>query len=193
MGSPKPLLSLGDRPMLLHVLDALDSVEAISRIIIISGPAHAALQPIVPASVELIHNSDYAAGGMISSVQRGLAVLDPSCGAAIIALGDQPLVRHATIVALIDAWRASRPRIVLPRHQQRRGHPVLIDAAGFDEIRSLSTHQTLQTYTSRHARATMQIDVDDPAILFDVDTPDDYQQAQALLIARSAQRAGRRT
>src|SRR5947207_13836112 len=102
---------------------------------------------------------------MISSVKLGVAQVRDSCDAMMLVLGDQPLVRPETMRTLIDNWRSARvpPRAVLPRHDGKRGHPVLLDAAGFEEILSLADNDTLKTYISREPVATMEVDVPDPA------------------------------
>jgi molybdenum cofactor cytidylyltransferase len=131
---------------------------------------------------------------MISSVKLGVAKARSSCDALLLSLGDQPLVRPETMRALIDNWQSTpvHPRAVLPRHDGKRGHPVLIDRSGFEEIRSLADNQTLKTYISRYPKATMEVDVPDPAVLFDVDTPEDYARAEALLTTSGAEDRSRR-
>jgi len=191
MGTPKPLLPLGGRAMLLHVLDALARVEAIDRTVVVTGHGHDQIAAIAPEAVALVHNVQHTDGEMVSSVKVGISSLRGECDAIVLALGDQPLIRAETVRRLIDGWRSSRSRIVLPRHAGKRGHPIVLDSTAFDEILSLSPHETLKTYISRHAMATMEVDVNDPAIHFDVDTPEDYTRAEALLTTGGAQ-PGRR-
>src|SRR5689334_20324397 len=149
MGRPKALLPLGGRAMLLHVLDAIDSVEQIERVVVVTGFAADQIRAIAPQRAELIHNPAHATGEMISSVKLGVAAVRGACDAILLALADQPLVKPSTIAKLIDAWRSSPASITLPRCDSKRGHPIVLPASGFDEILSLSDDDTLKSYTSR--------------------------------------------
>jgi CTP:molybdopterin cytidylyltransferase MocA len=70
------------------------------------------------------------ARGLSSSLRCGLAALGPDAGAAIVLLGDQPLVRLDVLAALVAAWRDGRGMLVRPRYAEacaEPGHPVLLD------------------------------------------------------------------
>jgi CTP:molybdopterin cytidylyltransferase MocA len=127
--------------------------------------------------VQLIHNSNYADGEMISSAKTGCAALPPTCEAFFLVLGDQPGVAMSTFARLIDAWHANpRARIISPAWNNRGGHPVLFSVAGIDEILSLPPDATLKTFVSRHAGDSIEVQVDDPAVCADVDTPEQYMR-----------------
>jgi molybdenum cofactor cytidylyltransferase len=116
---------------------------------------------------------------MLSSIQAGLIAINGQAEAALIVLGDQPMVQPGTISALVSAWRdaSPRPRIILPTCGGRHGHPVLLDAEGFADVLALPTSDTLRSYTNRQRERTLEVHVDDPSILHDLDTPDDYAAA----------------
>jgi molybdenum cofactor cytidylyltransferase len=121
---------------------------------------------------------------MLSSIQTGLRALPSAASgidAVMIALCDQPLVRSQTITQLVTAWSERRPRVLLPRFDGKHGHPIVLSAAGIEEIQSLDGKRgaTLKDYTSRHER--LDLEVDDPAVLHDIDTPEDFQKAVELL------------
>ena len=77
--------------------------------------------------------------------------------------------------AMVATWRARRPRILLPSYQGKHGHPVVLSALGIDEIISLPPAATLKTYTSAYASETLEVPVEDPAVVRDIDTPADYE------------------
>jgi molybdenum cofactor cytidylyltransferase len=122
---------------------------------------------------------------MISSVQRGVEAVAGKADAFFIVLGDQPMVRPGTMRAMADAWRAKRPRVLLSTYGGKHGHPILLAADGADEIRSLPSDATLKTYTSKYSEHTLELAIDDPAVLHDIDTPADYQAAVQRLADRS--------
>ena len=178
MGRVKLLLPFGDRPLLARVIESIVSGGGIYSIVVVTGHAAGQIAPILENyPVRPVHNPAYASGGMLSSIQTGLTALRSEADAVLIVLGDQPMVRPETISAMTSVWSRSRPLVVLPTHGGKHGHPILLSAAGFDEILSLSTDQSLKTYTNRHIEQTLDLEVDDPATLLDLDTPDDYAAA----------------
>jgi molybdenum cofactor cytidylyltransferase len=152
-------------------------VEAgVGSIIVVTG--HAAdeiLTALADLPVTFTHNSNYDAGGMLSSVQTGLKALPASAKASLIVLGDQPLIHSDTIRGLIDAMKSSEATIAIPSHDGKRGHPVLIARPLFDEVLALGHADTLKTLITRHEKEVLELPVNDPYTTTDVDTPQDYE------------------
>ena len=172
MGSPKLVLPWGDGTIISNVISRVFSM--MDEVVVVTGhQAAATADALADFDVQFIHNPDYAAGEMISSVKVGVAALPRDVDAFFLVLGDQPGIRPETFTQLIDASRAAM--IVSPSWNNRRGHPVLISAAGIDEILNLPADATLKTFVSRHAGSSIEIPVDDPAVCADVDTPEQYQ------------------
>ena len=178
-GQPKALLRLGPKPLLIHVIDAFRSAGGIDPIIVVTGHAADRVKEILqPLDVHVVHNEAYASGEMLSSVKRGVsAVLEQGAEAFFIALSDQPMVLPATISAMRDAWAHSRAAVMLPTYRGKHGHPILLSASGAEAILSLPEDATLKDYTSRLVEHTLELAVDDPAILHDLDTPADFSAA----------------
>ena len=61
---------------------------------------------------------------------------------------------------------------VLPTFDGRRGNPVLLGRALFPEISSLSGDQGARRLLAQHAGQVLEIAVDDPGVLRDVDRPE---------------------
>jgi molybdenum cofactor cytidylyltransferase len=192
MRRPKLLLPWhGGRTIIEDVVDRARA--AVSNVIVVTGHhATATAAALRDHDVQIIHNADYGAGEMISSVKAGCAALPPACEAFFLVLGDQPGIAATTFARLIDAWRANpTARIISPTWNNRRGHPVLFSAAGIGEILALPADATLKTYVTRHANDSIKVDVDDPAVCADVDTPEQYvrrinEDAGARLVSPSA-------
>ncbi len=175
MGRCKTLLPIDGVPMLERVLHTVGCVDQLWPIVVVTGHQPDQVRPIIRSAGAIeAHNPHYALGEMISSIKTGVREMRDGVDAFFIMLADQPRIRAETLGTLASTWRARRPNILLPRYNNRRGHPVVITAAAIGEIISLPPDATLKTFTSRHASTTLQIDVDDPAILDDIDTPADY-------------------
>jgi molybdenum cofactor cytidylyltransferase len=179
MGRPKSLLPLGPKPVLAHVIDAVLAAELISKIIVVTGHEPARLEPILAgySDVERVQNEHHERGGMLSSIQAGLAAVDGRADATFIVLGDQPLVRPTTLRTMISAYRARRPRVIVPSYAAQRGHPILLCARGLHQILALPADQTLQAYTKSQIEHTLELTVGDPGVVCDLDTPADYAAA----------------
>jgi molybdenum cofactor cytidylyltransferase len=179
MGSHKLLLPWRGRAMIADVVQRARA--AATDVVVVTGrDAAATADALAGLDVQLVHNPNYAVGEMISSVKAGVAALSRgprTCAAFFLVLGDQPGVAAETFTRLIDAWRDNpHARVISPTWNHRRGHPVLFAAAGIDEILDLPPDATLKTYVARHADASIEVEVDDPAVCADVDTPEQYER-----------------
>jgi molybdenum cofactor cytidylyltransferase len=132
-GGAKLLAPLRGRPVVAHVLDTLARARAAGVVaggwIVVAANDTGVAQLAASARVETIVNPA-PDQGLSSSLRCGLAALGPDTGAALILLGDQPLVRLEVVQALVDAWREGRGSIVRPRYADavgEPGHPVLLD------------------------------------------------------------------
>jgi molybdenum cofactor cytidylyltransferase len=177
MGAHKPLLPFGGEPMVARVVDAVRTAGAACVAVVTGHRADAVAVALAGRDVLLVHNPHYRDGEMLSSVQAGVRAVAQSCGAALLALGDQPAIGPATIASLIAAWRGTSAAIVSPVYDGRGGHPVLISSRLFDELLRLDSSESLKTLMRRHVEDTLKLEVDDPGVLTDVDTPADYERA----------------
>jgi len=109
---------------------------------------------------------------MFSSIQEGIAQAQ---GDAILVMpGDMPFVSPDTVRAVIAAYER-KPAIVSPRYRGKRGHPVALPAALRDEIRAATSRATLHDVIHAHEEMRMDVDVDDPGVIRDVDRQEDLE------------------
>ncbi|HEX8237177.1 MAG TPA: nucleotidyltransferase family protein [Abditibacteriaceae bacterium] len=178
MGRLKPLLPFGDKPMIARVIETLQQGGTIHPIIVVTGHAAPEIEDALREySVQFAHNENFAAGGMLSSVQTGVRALPNDVEAFFLVLGDQPAVNASTPDALRQAWQQARAPVILPLDAGRRGHPVLFDRMCITEILALPEDATLKTVVQAHSAQTVEVAVADEGVLHDVDTPSDYQRA----------------
>jgi molybdenum cofactor cytidylyltransferase len=128
--------------------------------------------------VQTVECADYASG-QAASLRAGLGALPGSASAAVVMLVDMPFVHAAVVDALIAAYAAAPGSMaVAPTYQGRRGNPVLLAAPLFPELRALEGDGGARPVLERHAAAVVQVDLDDPAVITDIDTPEAYVQAR---------------
>jgi CTP:molybdopterin cytidylyltransferase MocA len=118
--------------------------------------------------------------GLSYSLQLGLAALEETdATAALILLGDQPLVRFRVLEALISAWHAGRGAVVRPRYDaspQVPGHPVLVARSLWPLIGELKGDAGLGAVGSRMGETLVDVTGHNP----DIDTLSDLQALELL-------------
>jgi len=178
MGTPKPLLDFRGRPFIIRILEALEALDLKLRLVVL-GPDAMRVTPILaPHDCVIVETPDVATGP-IGSLRAALAALKPLRAAAVLAWPvDLPHVRLATVERLIDAYARGGPPAVAPSFGMRRGQPVIWDASLFGEIETseAATRHGVNAVLHAHASRLVTVTVDDPAVLDDVNTPEDYER-----------------
>jgi molybdenum cofactor cytidylyltransferase len=135
---PKLLATLQGRPLLLHGVEAAIGSAAQPVIVVTghrSGEIKVALEGL---PIQIVHNASFAEG-LSTSLKVGFAALPPKAKAAIILLGDMPLVTAALIDELVAAWEeAGEPSALVPTLNGQRGNPVIISRRLHGLINELS-------------------------------------------------------
>jgi molybdenum cofactor cytidylyltransferase len=114
--------------------------------------------------------------GQLSSLITGLDAIDddPRVIAALVTLVDVPLVSAATVLALLARVPESHAPIVRATHGHRHGHPVVFKRELFDALRRADPDAGAKAVVRAHA--VEDVEVDDPGVVHDVDTPADYRR-----------------
>ncbi len=178
MGRCKQLLDLGGKSVLARCLETLlaGNVSEIVVVVGVNGGLVAAEAGRFP--VRVVVNDD-PAGDMASSVRVGRAALSATTSAVIVALCDYPLVLPATVASLKESHDRKPDCIVIPSHSGQRGHPLLFPRMILEELQGDLTLRNLVRADPNRLRF---VEVDDPGILFDMDTEEDYQRLCGLLV-----------
>jgi probable selenium-dependent hydroxylase accessory protein YqeC len=182
MGRSKPLLPWGERSVLEQIIGQLRA-GLVTDIHVITGADHEAVAAIAAAATAaVIYNPDYAAGEMLSSLQAGLRALPVNVSAALVALGDQPMIRASNVRRLLRAYAEGKGGIVAPSHAMKRGHPILIDRRYWSELLALPPGSAPRDVINRHADDTYYVESDE-SVLQDIDTPAAYAAALERIVS----------
>ena len=179
MGSHKLLEVLGDRPLIRHCVDAALASNA-RPIFVVTGHNEGAIRAILSSSdASFVSNPDFAEG-LSSSLKAGVRALPSSIDAAIILLGDMPLVTHDLMNQMIEFFNASPHALALvPTYQGQWGNPVLLSRKLFPEIEKLSGDVGARKLLQSHHRDVIEMPVTSDDVLFDLDTPEALAKARA--------------
>ena len=179
MGTHKLLLPLEGEPLVRRVVREVAGA-GFEDVLVVAGHAHedvlAALEGLSPVRHTI--NAEYATG-MGSSFRAAVHAL-PDSRAAMFALADQPLLSSRDYRKLLDAYLERQTGIVSVRYGEVTAPPHLFDRAYFQELAGLE--HGARPVLQRHADAATILQFA-PELLLDVDTPDDYERARALLSA----------
>ena len=175
MGVTKQLLPFRGATILECVVsNALAS--PLQQIIVVLGHQAEAIAPKLNNNdVTVVNNPNYRLG-QSTSLKAGMQKLAADAEAILFLLGDQPLVTPAIIELILSAYRDSGSPIVLPSFAGRRGNPVLFSKETFSRIEALSDDCGARPLFVEYAARLLTVPVENPAIHFDIDTPEDYQR-----------------
>ncbi|MGE3772221.1 MAG: NTP transferase domain-containing protein [Gammaproteobacteria bacterium] len=175
-GSERKLAAtLAGRPVLAWTLDNLRELPLARRILVVAPGDEAAAGLAQAAGMSLVVNRD-PAQGLGASIACGVRALAPALDGVLVVLGDMPRVQGTSIAALLARFDTlPDSAVVAPVHRGRRGHPVLFGAAHFPALAALTGDEGARAVLA--AAALTPVDVDDPGVLLDIDTPADLVAA----------------
>ena len=178
-GGKKLLAPVSGEPLLDHTIRSLLEGGASEVIVVVEADARSELERDVNAMndprVRPVENPD-PSRGMFSSIQVGVATAN---GDALLVLpGDMPFVRPETVRAVLAKYR-ERAAIVSPRYNGKRGHPVVMPLSLRDEIAATAPTANLHEVIKRHQDERVDLEVDDPGGVRDVDVPADLDRPRS--------------
>ena len=174
MGSFKPLLPFGKTTVIERVI-ATSRAAGVETVRVVVGWNAESLIPLLDRRGTPWVRNERFADGMYSSVQTGVRSLSSDVAAFFLMPGDMPLVHRDTLVRLVAEWDAQPAGILYPCHQGYRGHPPLIASQYIPDILGETPPGGLRELLGRHAADARDIEVADPGILTDLDTPEEYR------------------
>ncbi len=172
MGSVNKLLAeVGGKPMLRRVAEAALGSKAEPVIVVTGHEPEAVATALAGLDLQLVHNTDYAAG-LSTSLQRGLGRVPLESDGAVVCLGDMPRLTGGDIDRLIAAFNPIEGRaICVPTWQGKRGNPLLFARRYFAEIQAISGDVGARHLIGEYPEAVAEVPMADDAILQDIDTP----------------------
>lgn len=183
MGRQKLLLPFGGRTVIAHIVDQLRLADIQDVVVVVGADRDEVGEALKDHAVRIARNPDYGRG-MLSSVRVGLSAAGADWSAALLALGDQPLIAPERVRAVIAAGDSER--IVLPTFEGRRGHPMLLPRCYWDEAMTQHDAVGLRGVLRAHGASVREVAADSSDVLSDMDTPADYEAALARLAARES-------
>ena len=177
MGSNKNLLPINGKPLIAHVVENIATSRCVEDITVVTGhEPDRLLHALHHLKYRRVHNPDYAAGEMISSIKTGVRALPEGLAGFFIVLADQPHIGADVYDHLAASQRDSNAAIVLPTYLRKRGHPILIASQRRRDLLCLPDDKTLRDLIAMNSSDLLEVPVAEPAVIHDLDTPHDYEQ-----------------
>ncbi|MDR7235874.1 nucleotidyltransferase family protein [Neobacillus drentensis] len=171
----KMTLPLGKMTMIEHTVFKFEGI--CRRVIVVAGFQSKIIQAEIAKlssknaysfQIKFVYNEDFNQG-MFSSIQKGCSELtEPTF---FITPGDCPLVKKDTIHLLAK----QEGNVVIPSFNYKGGHPIKLSSEVKQKILETNPESNLRMVLDGFEKKYMN--VDDPGILMDVDTLEDYQKA----------------
>ena len=172
MGDFKPMLSIGSISIAQRVVATLKQAGA-ARVVVVTGyNAEELERHLAGSGVVFLRNEAYRTTHMFDSALIGLRYLRDKCRQVLFTPVDIPLFTSATVEALLS----SGAELACPVCGGSRGHPILMSAGVIDRILTDSGEGGLQGALERCGVPMTFVEVPDPGILHDADTPEDYRE-----------------
>ncbi len=174
-GSDKLMHPLtGQTPVALAALARLRA--AVPHVIAVVRPGATVLENLLSEAGATVILCANAEDGMGASLAAAVSASGDVAG-WVIALADMPYIRPETI-SNIAAALAAGADIVAPVYRGERGHPVGLAARFRPQLLSLSGDEGARSVLKEHAGLVKLIEVDDPGVCRDIDTPEDLRPAR---------------
>ncbi len=180
MAQPKQSLLWQGVPLLRYHVEQLLATTAQEIVVVLgykAGEFAAVLKQVNPGGrAKLALNPNYRFG-KTTSIKAGLENVTDDATAVVILAVDQP--RPAAVLQrLFDAHVQEKNLISIPACQGKHGHPPMFDASLIQELAKISEEKHgVREVIERHRDALRTVEFDSPAVLTNLNTPEDYQQA----------------
>ncbi|MEH6995609.1 nucleotidyltransferase family protein [Neobacillus drentensis] len=170
----KMTLSLGPMSVLEQTISKFEGI--CTRVIVVAGYQAEIIQEEINKinnnkaysfQIKLVYNENFNLG-MFSSIQKGCS--EVKAGTSFITPGDCPLVKKETVQLVAE----HNGNVVIPSFNYKGGHPIKLSCEVKQKILETNPASNLRVVLDGYDKT--YITVDDPGVLKDVDTPEDYQK-----------------
>lgn len=173
MGNFKPLMPFGETTVLQSILHLLKA-KKVTEIAVVTGyRAEEMNYALQQEDITILYNSAYRKSHMFDSICMGFDYMKDRAEHVILWPVDIPAVTEETVEKLLCAAEKSEG-VVYPVHNGISGHPVIFSEAAYEKILSHDGREGLYGALKK-IQAVTEIAVEDPFVLMDMDTKEDYR------------------
>lgn len=175
LGSPKQLLTVDDKTLLQHTIEAAKAA-GIDPVIVVLGANRELIKKDLNAKEVIIAENEEWQSGLASSIHSGIEALtkvSPSADAAILMVCDQPFVSAELLNDLLRKQNETGKAIVASSYDNTLGTPALFQSSLFPELAALEGDTGAKILLKKYENQLSSV----PFIFggIDIDTGEDYR------------------
>lgn len=174
-------LSVEGLPLLARTVETL-LASRLRDIVVVLGHEAEGLRPMLDRlPVTVAYNPRYREGHM-TSVYKGMEALSRPCDGVMVCLSDQPLLAPQDIDMLIDAFAGlGRGAVLVPFYRGARGNPVILAHEHCQAILKGDRKGGFKRFIDDNPGLVTAVEMASDHVVFDLDTPQDYEALLARL------------
>lgn len=168
----KPMLPFGDSTISLHIVSVLEKL-GIAPIVVVTGHRAEELQKhLSQTSVRFVKNEHYRTTQMFDSVKLGIREISGECDRVLMMPMDIPAIMMETFrqILMIDA------DIVRTVYKGQPEHPIILRSEVAQQLCEYTGEGGLRGAMEHSEFSITNVEVEDEAVCWDVDTPQEYQE-----------------
>lgn len=186
MGDFKPLMKIGPYTVAQHMICAFRNAGVESIAVVTGHKAEELRAHLQQENVSFLHNENYVNSQMFDSAKIGLSYLLDCCERMFFTPIDVPLFTAHTLIRML----ALQNQLICPVCGGKQGHPLLLSREAARGILNDCGNGGVKGAISRLPIAMATVEVDDPGILYDADTPEELERLRKYYDTRLAMLEG---
>jgi molybdenum cofactor cytidylyltransferase len=177
MGTNKLLLPIEGESLLRRAVRRALAAGLDPLVVVTGHEADRSRVELEGLSCRIVFNPRFAEG-IHTSVRTGIEDVPASSPAAVVMLADMPYVTSEMVAALVEAYRRSKPPLVISQYGDAQAPPTLYDRSLFAELTIEPGEGCSKRVVRRHRDEALALVWPAPA-LTDLDFPEDYDRARS--------------
>ena len=174
MGKAKPLLPIDGETFLERAIKVLRRAGC-KYVVAVVGPDDDWIARLADTSGAAVVINEEKNSEQIDSLQLGIANLPADYDAVAVLPVDFPRVQQQTIDALFAEFARAPSAVLNPAYKGEAGHPVIFSRDVVTELLHPDLPHGARSVIERHTAQARTLEVDDPGVLIDIDTPADFR------------------
>jgi len=176
MGTPKALLNVSGATFLEWIIRRISVATIDHAVVAISNDDSNIINNIDLSKVGIVYNATHRNKGAIGSIRAAITyAANHMVDFMMVWPVDHPCVGQETVNSILQATLQFRPAVTVPIFNGRRGHPVVFSRDTFSQLMSPEADQGARAVVHGMADRVHDVQVTDPGIAANIDTPSDYQ------------------
>lgn len=158
------------KPLLLHPIRALQTSDLDEIILVLGRDYHLILNRVKMNldKTRIVMNRRFDRG-LSSYIRTGLSLIPPRTEAVLIALGEYPLLKSATLNRMIDFFKKDKAGILVPVYEGQAGKPYIFSSKYIKHLKKITGDDIGETVINKFSRDVHKIEVKNPGVIKGLD------------------------